>query len=78
MCLTAFRDMVIEIDHPYAGRTKQLGSPLRFSDIQLDVNRLPAPQQGEHTREILGELGYPESIINDLIKKNIVQEYKKP
>lgn len=75
---TAFREMVIEVDHPSAGRIKQMGSPLKFSDILLDVNRLPAPQQGEHTREILGELGYSESNINDLILKNIVQEYKKP
>ena len=74
---TAFRDMVIEIDHPYAGRIKQMGSSLKFSDIPLDVNRLPAPQKGEHTREILSKLGYSEGSINDLMQKNIVQEYKK-
>ena len=74
---TAFREMVIEVDHPSAGRIKQMGSPLKFSDIPLDVNRLPAPRQGEHTRKILGGLGYSESRINELIKKNIVREYKK-
>ena len=73
---TAFRKMVMEVDHPSAGRIKQMGSPLKFSDISLDVNRLPAPRQGEHTREILGGLGYSESSINKLIKKNIVREYK--
>lgn len=73
---TVFREMVIKVDHPSAGRIKQMGSPLKFSDIPLDVNRLPAPRQGEHTREILCGLGYSESRINELIKENIVREEK--
>ena len=73
---TAFREMIVEVDHPSSGRIKQVGSPLKFSDIPLDVNRLPAPRQGEHTREILSGLGYSKSSINELIKKNIVREYK--
>jgi crotonobetainyl-CoA:carnitine CoA-transferase CaiB-like acyl-CoA transferase len=71
---TTFRDMLREVYHPSAGRIKQLGSPLKFSDIQLNENRLPAPQKGEHTREILSELGYPEASINELVKENIVGE----
>ena len=71
-----FRDMVKEVDHPFAGRIKQLGSPLKFSNIPLNVHRLPAPQKGEHTREILGALGYSEDSINELIEENIVREYK--
>ena len=71
-----FRDMVKEVDHPSAGRIKQLGSPLKFSNIPLNVHRLPAPQKGEHTREILGALGYSEDSINELIEENIVREYK--
>jgi crotonobetainyl-CoA:carnitine CoA-transferase CaiB-like acyl-CoA transferase len=72
-----FREMVLEVEHPSAGRIKQIGSALKFSYSHLDANRLPAPRQGEHTREILGELGYSEKSINDLILKNIVQEYRK-
>ena len=69
-----FRKMALEVNHPSAGKIKQIGSALKFSDIPLDANRLPAPRQGEHTREILGRLGYPESGINELMKKKIVRE----
>ena len=69
-----FREMALEVNHPSAGKIKQIGSALKFSDIPLDANRLPAPRQGEHTREILGRLGYPESGINELMKKKIVRE----
>jgi len=69
-----FREMVLEVNHPSVGKIRQIGSPLKFSDIPLDANRFPAPYQGEHTREILGRLGYAESRINELMKKKIVRE----
>jgi crotonobetainyl-CoA:carnitine CoA-transferase CaiB-like acyl-CoA transferase len=47
------REMVVEVDHPTAGRTKTLGSPLKFSETPASIRR-PAPLLGEHTDEVLG------------------------
>ena len=69
-----FREMVLEVNHPSAGKIRQIGSALKFSDISLDANRFPAPRQGEHTKEILGRLGYSNGRINALVKRKIVRE----
>jgi crotonobetainyl-CoA:carnitine CoA-transferase CaiB-like acyl-CoA transferase len=53
----AAREMVVEVDHPKAGRTRALGHPIKFSRTPGKVERA-APLLGEHTREILRELGY--------------------
>ncbi|MBW2065419.1 MAG: hypothetical protein JRJ03_10875 [Deltaproteobacteria bacterium] len=64
----------MRVKHPSAGDIKQIGSPLKFSDISFDANRIPAPRLGEHTREILRSLGYGDKEIDDLIARNIVKE----
>ena len=68
-----FREMILNINHPFAGEIKQIGSPLKFSDFSPNVNRLPAPRLGEHTREILESFGYKSKEIDDLIMRNIVR-----
>jgi len=53
---THARHMVEEIEHPVAGRVRTLGFPLKMSDTPLRVRRAP-PLLGEHSAEILRELG---------------------
>lgn len=62
--------MIIEMDHPVAGKVKMLGNPLIVDGENVPV-RLYPPLQGEHTVEILKECGYDEQEIDDLLKRNI-------
>ncbi|MBT8433430.1 MAG: CoA transferase [Gammaproteobacteria bacterium] len=59
------RDMVVEVEHSRLGRTRALGSPVKFSDTPTNISR-GAPLLGEHTREILAEYGYDNSEIEAL------------
>ena len=57
--------MVLEVDHPRAGRVKTLGTPIKFSATPGEVTRA-APVLGEHTREVLEGLGYTSAEIDRL------------
>ena len=59
------REMVVELDHPRAGRTRALGLPVKLSATPGGVRR-PAPTYGQHTREVLGEFGFSSAEIDDL------------
>jgi succinate--hydroxymethylglutarate CoA-transferase len=53
---TAARRMVETVTHPTIGELKMLGIPFKFSDTPAAVGRAP-PTLGQHTDEILAELG---------------------
>ncbi len=65
------RQMVVEVEHPRAGKTRVLGIPIKFSDTPGEVRR-PAPMLGQHTEEVLRELGYDDQAIADLRARGVV------
>ena len=51
------REMVVEGEVPGAGTVKMLGNPIKLAGDSGKVVRKPPPQMGEHTDQILGEIG---------------------
>ncbi len=66
------RNMLIETYHPRAGKIKQIGIPIKFSDTPGAISA-PAPEIGEHTEEILKKLGYNEEKIELLRKEGVIR-----
>ncbi len=51
------REMIVKMNHPTIGELPLVGSPLKMSDTPVEY-RLPPPLMGEHTEEVLRELGF--------------------
>jgi len=66
------REMVVEVDHPRAGRTKALGFPVKLHGTPA-VSPRPAPALGEHTRAVLAEFGFAADEIDALIAEGVVR-----
>jgi crotonobetainyl-CoA:carnitine CoA-transferase CaiB-like acyl-CoA transferase len=62
---TLARDMVVELDHAAAGRTRTLGIPVKLSETPGAI-RTAAPTLGAHTEEVLRDLGLSTSDISGL------------
>ena len=60
------RRMVVETEHPRLGRIRALGTPVKMS-VTPPIAGRRAPLLGEHTREVLGELGYDDAAIAAIV-----------
>lgn len=68
------RGVIVELDHPEAGRWPQVGAPFHFSSTPAKVER-PAPLQGQHSLEVFREfLGMTDERYEELVAKNITGE----
>ena len=64
------REMIVETDHPKAGKVKTLGLPVKFSATPGGITR-PAPLLGQHSRAILAEIGYNEQQIEQMAAQGV-------
>ncbi|HJV44177.1 MAG TPA: CaiB/BaiF CoA-transferase family protein [Bacillota bacterium] len=65
------RKMVVEMSHPTAEKIKLVGSPLKLSRTPVEMRNYP-PLYGEHTQQLLMELGYSEQQIEEIKSKQII------
>lgn len=63
----------IEYDHPTEGPVKTPGFPIRFSKTPSTLRR-PTPLSGQHSREILSQLGFAETEIGEMLAAGAVAE----
>ena len=63
--------IVVETDHPRAGRLRQARNAARFEATPTEI-RYGAPHRGEHTRTIMRELGFSGAEIDGLIAEGVI------
>ena len=65
------RGMLQYVPHPSGGQVPQVGSPMRFADAPLQPRAAP-PLLGQHSSEVLAELGYSAERIDALRAQGVV------
>ena len=61
---------IVEVDHPVRGKYLTVGNPIKMSDSSTEVTR--SPLLGEHTDEVLTQLGYTSDYITELRAENVI------
>jgi crotonobetainyl-CoA:carnitine CoA-transferase CaiB-like acyl-CoA transferase len=67
------RNMVVEMDHPKIGRMKSLGIPVKSTGELLEI-RQPAPWLGQHSEEVLKDLGYGDKDLAALWSEGVLYD----
>jgi crotonobetainyl-CoA:carnitine CoA-transferase CaiB-like acyl-CoA transferase len=68
---TLARNMIVQLEHPALGVARSIGNPIKFSETPVSY-RLPPPMLGEHTSEVLRELGYSEEEVQAMSNSSAV------
>ena len=58
------------MDHPTRGKYLTVGNPIKMSDSVTEVTR--SPLLGEHTDEVLAQLGYSAEYIAELRTEHVI------
>lgn len=61
---------IVEVDHPERGKYLTIGAPMKFSGFKPEVKR--APLLGEHSDEVLKEMGFDDATIADYHARGII------
>ena len=61
---------IVEVDHPKRGKYLSVGNPIKMSDSATEVTR--SPLLGEHTEQVLAELGYGKDAIAALRAERVI------
>jgi len=61
---------IVEVDHPKRGKYLTVGNPIKLSDSPTHVTR--SPLLGEHTEDILAQLGYSDQTIETLRSEHVI------
>lgn len=69
---TEVNRMVLEMEHPTAGRVRALDAPIRLSATPAQVRRVP-PRLGEHNVEVLAEHGYAAEDVAALVEAKVLR-----
>jgi len=69
---TAVNHMILEMEHPTAGRVRALDAPIRLSSTPAQVRLVP-PRLGEHNGEVLAEHGYPDEAVDALVRAEVLR-----
>jgi crotonobetainyl-CoA:carnitine CoA-transferase CaiB-like acyl-CoA transferase len=66
------RDLIAEFDQPGVGRVRQPKPAARFERSEAEIGG-PAPRVGEHSRDVLSDLGYSAGDIERMIADKVVR-----
>ena len=70
------RRMFVTAEHPLERPVLQFACPIRLDGADFEVRR-PAPAHGQHSRELLRELGYDAGRIEALEHAGVLRQFQE-
>ena len=71
----AARALLVEVDHPVAGRIPTLAQPMKFS-ASVPEYKLPPPLLGQHSRDVLADAGFTAEEIAALEAAGVLSQHR--